>query len=98
MAFFCAAAAEDRPVTIFGDGTQTRDFVYVEDVVQAFAAAGRCDEQGAVNVSTGVETTLLELCATLGLEIQTGRERLGEIARSSLDPGAARERLGWSPG
>ena len=65
IAIFCAAAASSRPVTIFGDGTQTRDFVYVEDVVRGFAAAGRSDEQGAINLSTGVETSLLELAAAL---------------------------------
>ena len=98
IAIFCAAAAEGRAVTIFGDGTQTRDFVYVEDVVQGFAAAGRSDEQGAINLSTGVETSLLELAGALGLEAETGSGRLGEIARSSLDPGAARARLGWTAG
>jgi UDP-glucose 4-epimerase len=96
IAIFCAAAAEGRPVTIFGDGTQTRDFVYVEDVVQAFAAAGRADERGAINVSTGVETSLLELAATLGLDPAHGPGRTGEIARSILDPSAARARLDWT--
>jgi UDP-glucose 4-epimerase len=96
IAIFCAAAAEGRPVTIFGDGTQTRDFVYVEDVVQAFAAAGRTDERGAINVSTGVETSLLELAAALGLDASAGPGRIGEIARSILDPSAAAARLGWS--
>jgi UDP-glucose 4-epimerase len=96
IAIFCAAAAEGRPVTIFGDGTQTRDFVYVEDVVQAFAAAGRTDERGAINVSTGVETSLLELAATLGLDPAHGPGRTGEIARSILDPSAARARLDWT--
>src|SRR3954452_134735 len=72
VAIFCAAAAAGRDVTIFGDGTQTRDFVYVEDVVQAFAAAGRCDEAGAINVSTGVETSLVDLAGTLGLATELG--------------------------
>jgi UDP-glucose 4-epimerase len=96
IAIFCAAAAEGRPVTLFGDGAQTRDFVYVEDVVQAFAAAGRSDEQGAINLSTGVETSLADLAAALRLETVDGPARLGEIARSSLDPAAATARLGWS--
>jgi UDP-glucose 4-epimerase len=96
IAIFCAAAAEGRPVIVFGDGAQTRDFVYVEDVVQAFAAAGRSDEQGAINLSTGVETSLVDLAAALRLETVDGPARLGEIARSSLDPAAAAARLGWS--
>jgi UDP-glucose 4-epimerase len=96
IAIFCAAAAAGRPVTVFGDGSQTRDFVYVEDVVQGFAAAGRSSEEGAINLSTGVETSLLELAAALGLSTSSGPARLGEIARSSLDPSSARARLGWA--
>ena len=42
IAIFCGAAAEGRVATIFGDGTQTRDYVYVGDVARAFVAAGRC--------------------------------------------------------
>jgi UDP-glucose 4-epimerase len=95
IAIFCAAAAEGRPVTVFGDGSQTRDFVYVEDVVQAFAAAGRTEDRGAINVSTGVETSLRELAAALRVETMTGPERMGEIARSILDPSRAAECLGW---
>ena len=95
IAIFCAAAAEGRPVTVFGDGSQTREFVYVEDVVRAFAAAGRSDEQGAINVSTGVETSLQDLAAALELDTMTGPARLGEISRSILDPSAAAARLGW---
>jgi UDP-glucose 4-epimerase len=96
IAIFCAAAAAGREVTIYGDGSQTRDFVYVEDVVRGFAAAGRSDEQGAINLSTGVETSLLDLSSALGLATVPGPGRLGEIARSSLDPSAAAARLGWS--
>jgi UDP-glucose 4-epimerase len=95
VAIFCSAAAEGRPVTVFGDGSQTRDFVYVEDVVRAFAAAGTSNEQGAINASTGVETSLLDLSGALELETVPGPARLGEIARSSLDPTRAAERLGW---
>ncbi|WP_028062438.1 NAD-dependent epimerase/dehydratase family protein [Solirubrobacter soli] len=96
IAIFCAAAADGREVTFFGDGTQTRDFVYVEDVVAGFSAAGRSSEEGAINLSTGVETSLLDLARTLDLSTVTGPARLGEIARSSLDPAAARSRLGWT--
>jgi UDP-glucose 4-epimerase len=98
VAIFCSAAAEGRPVTVFGDGSQTRDFVYVEDVVRAFAAAGNSDARGAINISTGVETSLLDLSAALSLETMSGPARLGEIARSSLDPSAAADRLGWCAG
>ena len=53
-------------------------------------------ERGAINVSTGVETSLLELAATLGLDASAGPGRTGEIARSILDPSAAASRLGWN--
>ncbi|RKQ92886.1 UDP-glucose 4-epimerase [Solirubrobacter pauli] len=95
IAIFCALALEGERATIFGDGEQTRDFVYVEDVVQAFVTAGRSTVGGAFNVSTGTETSLLELASALELRTTQGEARLGEIRRSCLDPGAVAERLGW---
>jgi UDP-glucose 4-epimerase len=95
IAIFCAAAAEERPVTVFGDGSQTRDFVFVADVVEAFVTAGHTTVGGALNISTGIETSLIELTTTLGLETEPGPARLGEISRSSLDPSAAERALGW---
>jgi UDP-glucose 4-epimerase len=96
VAIFCSAAAEGRPAQIYGDGTQTRDFVYVGDAVEAFVAAGRSGVEGALNVSTGRETSLLELATALGIEAEPGPERAGEIRRSCLDPSAAAELLGWT--
>jgi UDP-glucose 4-epimerase len=95
VAIFCAAAAERRPVTVFGDGRQTRDFVFVEDVVEAFLLGAASGAQGAINIATGRETSLSSLVAALGLEQVDGPSRLGEISRSSLDPALAAERLGW---
>ena len=95
VAIFCSAAAEGRQVTVFGDGAQTRDFVFVEDVVAAFLRAAASDAQGALNVSTGAETSLAQLVETLGVKRADGPSRLGEIRRSSLDPALAAERLGW---
>jgi UDP-glucose 4-epimerase len=95
IAIFCGAAAEGRTATIFGDGLQTRDYVYVGDVAAAFAAAGRADATGALNVSTGVETNLREVAAHLKLRTQQAPARAGEIARSCLDPSAAGRALGW---
>jgi UDP-glucose 4-epimerase len=96
VAIFCAAARERRTVKIFGDGHQTRDFVYVSDVVEAFVAAGRSSEQGTLNISTGAETSVAALAAELGVAVEPAPGRLGEISRSSLDPSAAAQRLGWS--
>ena len=81
---------------MYGDGLQTRDFVYVGDVVEAFMAAGDRDVDGYCNVSTGRETTVLELAEALGLEPELGPERAGEVRRSCLDPAAAGRLLGWS--
>jgi UDP-glucose 4-epimerase len=95
IAIFCGAAAAGRPVTRFGDGRQTRDFVFVADVVEAFLAAGDSAVSGALNVGTGEETALVEIEQTLGLSALEAPGRLGEIRRSCLDPGAALDALGW---
>lgn len=96
IAIFCGAAVAHTPVTVFGDGAQTRDFIYVGDVVEAFRLAGRSSFRGALNVSTGQETSLAELVGTLGLDAEQGPERLGEVRRSCLQPSAAQAELGWS--
>ena len=95
VAIFSAAAVEARAATIFGDGTQTRDYIYVGDVVAAFLAAGRSDAQGVLNVSTGRETSLSELAARLGVVGRHAPGRSGEVRRSCLDPRRAAAVLGW---
>jgi len=97
VALFCAAKLAGRTATVFGDGLQTRDYVFVGDVVSAFMAAARSPAGGAFNVGTGVETSVLELAAALELGVAHEPERLGEVKRSCLDPGAARAALSWSP-
>jgi UDP-glucose 4-epimerase len=95
IAIFCAAAADGRPVTIFGDGGQTRDFLYVADAVEAFVAAGSSRVTGCCNVATGTETSVLELARALGLRTRFAPARTGEVRRSCLDPRAALTQLGW---
>jgi UDP-glucose 4-epimerase len=95
VAIFCGAAEAGRPVTVYGDGRQTRDYVFVGDVVEAWIAAARSDTEGALNVSTGTETAVLELAELLGLEHELAPGRPGEIARSCLDPSGAEAALGW---
>ena len=95
IAIFCGAKLAGRPGTIFGDGTQTRDYVYVGDVVGAFLAAADSDERGSFNIGTGVETSVLELAEAIELETEFKPARTGEVARSCLDPSRIAERLGW---
>jgi UDP-glucose 4-epimerase len=95
VAIFCGLAAEGRSATIFGDGEQSRDFVYVGDVVEAFIAASTSDVSGAINASTGRETTLNALAEALDLDTERGPERLGEVRRSCLTAELAADLLGW---
>ena len=83
-------------MTIFGDGGQTRDFVYVGDVVEAFVAAGESRVTGCCNIATGRETSVLELARELGLRTRFAPARRGR--GPALLPGPARPRrtrLGW---
>ena len=95
VAIYCHAAATGNGVRVFGDGRQTRDFVYVGDVAAAFVASSELDVPGPYNIGTGEETSVLDLVQRLGLEADFEPERPGEVKRSALDPGAARAALGW---
>src|SRR4051794_6822950 len=97
IAIYCHAAGERLSVKVFGDGRQTRDFIYVADVAGAFMAAAASEQLGPYNVGTGEETTVLELVERLGVEATFLPERPGEVRRSCLDPSAAGEALGWQP-
>jgi UDP-glucose 4-epimerase len=94
--------AEERP-TIFGDGRQTRDYVYVEDVAKAFLASIDAGSGELINIGSGLETTVTQLYETLArLTGFTGRPAyaplpIGEVMRISLDVGLARKALGWAP-
>jgi UDP-glucose 4-epimerase len=92
-----------QPVTIFGDGSASRDYLFVKDAVQAFICALESDYVGAVNVSTTEETTVQELFGKIvvihGANHPVGYEpfRAGETMRSVLDNASAKELLGWRP-
>jgi UDP-glucose 4-epimerase len=97
--FFGRIASGERP-RIFGDGSQKRDYVYVGDVVEATVrATGKAG--GVFNVGTGRETSVVELydiCRRVSgteLEPEFAEARLGELARSVLDPGRSRGELGF---
>jgi UDP-glucose 4-epimerase len=104
VAIFAGRLLKAEQCTIFGEGSQTRDFVFVDDVVDAFArAAGERGGGLLLNVGTGTETSVNHLYKTMaaaaGVERAAARApaRLGELQRSSLDPGRAGIHLGWKP-
>jgi UDP-glucose 4-epimerase len=94
-AIFCGAAVGGRAATVFGSGEQTRDFVYVGDVVDACLTAAEANQFGPFNVGTGVETTVLSLAQELGIAVERKPARQGEVERSCLDTSAIAEALGW---
>jgi UDP-glucose 4-epimerase len=92
----------DRAETvIFGDGEQTRDFVYVGDVVSGLLAAAVSPGGGVYNVGTGVATAVSELhwlCAQAAGVEQAPRfedDRPGDLRKSVIDPSRAAQTLGW---
>jgi UDP-glucose 4-epimerase len=100
VSIFLERMARGEPTTIFGDGSQTRDFIYVSDVVDAMlAVVGR--PGGPYNVGTGDETSVAELhaaCAAVaGVENrpQLAEARLGDVSRSALDVSRIEQALGW---
>jgi UDP-glucose 4-epimerase len=103
VAIFAGRLLGGQPCTVFGDGEQTRDFVYVDDVVDAFVRAADQGEGVLCNIGTGVETSVNRLydamAAAAGVESPAvhAEARVGELARSSLNPAYAGEVLGWKP-
>jgi UDP-glucose 4-epimerase len=104
IAIFCGKLRSGEAPTIYGDGTQTRDYVYVGDVVRAQLAAARSQATGEINVGTGRETSVLDIvqvmkelepAAAATFEPRFEPSRLGEIERSCLAVARAREELGF---
>jgi UDP-glucose 4-epimerase len=100
VAIFLGLIAEGGTPKVFGEGRQTRDYVYVGDVARATLAAIGA-EPVVCNIGTGIETSVLELldvCREVtgrDVEAEHAPPRDGELQRSVLDPTLARERLGW---
>jgi UDP-glucose 4-epimerase len=100
VAIFLSRIRDGAPATIFGDGLQTRDYVFVGDVVRAFVGAVGANG-GVFNVGTGEETSVVELweackaAAGASAEVVHAEPRLGEIQRSCLDPRRAETTLLW---
>ncbi len=103
VSIFLDRLVTGKPIIIFGDGTASRDYIYVHDAVDAIMRSLASDFSGTVNVSTGRETTVRELFDTLiaihGKEHPLAHEpfRPGEVYRSVLAYDSAREKLGWEP-
>jgi UDP-glucose 4-epimerase len=104
IAIFCGKLRTGDAPKIYGDGTQTRDYVYVGDVVRAQLAAAQSAVTGEINVGTGRETSVLDIVEVIkALEPEAAASfepafedaRLGEIQRSCLDVSRAREELGF---
>ena len=100
VAIFLDRMASGESTTVFGDGEQTRDFVYVADVGRALLAAVGNDG-GIFNVATGRETSVNELHVACRRVTGSDREpeylpaREGDVLRSVLDPALAARELGW---
>jgi UDP-glucose 4-epimerase len=110
VSIFISRVLEGKPLTIFGDGEQTRDYVYVGDVARANVAASTASlpantdhDAIAFNVATATETSVLKLAHTVGevlgvkSKIEFAPARAGELTRSSLDTGKAKAMLRWEP-
>jgi len=104
IAIFCGRLQSGGRPTVFGDGRQTRDYIYVGDVVAAALAAAESRFSGPVNIGTGVETDVLELARLLSeiggvesFEPELAPARTGEVQRIALDASRAERELGWRP-
>jgi UDP-glucose 4-epimerase len=101
VAIFLDRLRDGEATEIFGDGDQTRDFVYVGDVVRALLAAGAADAGGVYNVGSGVATAVGELhrlcveAAGVDQEPRFSAERPGDLRRSVIDPSRAARDLDW---
>ena len=98
VAIFSGRLIDGEPLTVFGDGLQTRDYVFVGDVVDAFLRAEQCEPDVTLNIGWGREVSVLDLVRILGgTNPVMAPARTGELQRSALDATLARSVLGWEP-
>jgi UDP-glucose 4-epimerase len=101
IAIFCGKLLEGGRPTIFGDGRQTRDYVFVGDVVDANLRAAESDATGSFNVGRGVQTSVVDIVDALAAHSSNGFEadhapaRPGEVQHIALDPSRTKAELGW---
>ncbi len=103
MSIFTGKLLNNEIPTIYGDGEQTRDYVYVLDVVDALLKSSESEENLFLNIGTGVETSVNELVSILSEKISWDGEaeykpkREGELLRSVLNNQRAKDQIGWEP-
>ena len=103
MSIFTGKLMNNETPTIYGDGKQTRDYVYVLDVVDALIKSSETDDNLFLNIGTGVETSVNELVSILSQKISWDGEpeyapsREGELLRSVLNNERAKGEIGWEP-
>lgn len=103
VAIFLTRMLKGGEIVIFGDGTQTRDYIYVGDVVKINIILSESDKTGVYNVGTGKETSVNELYQILkeitGINVRAhyAPPKMGELSRSALDCRKARKELNWEP-
>jgi UDP-glucose 4-epimerase len=103
VAAFCRQAMAGEPLVVFGDGSQTRDFVFVEDLCRGIAAALAHDGESTVaHLGSGVETTVLDVARLVaerigGASLEHRPERPGDVMRNYADISRARELFGFEP-
>jgi UDP-glucose 4-epimerase len=101
IAIFCGKLLDGGRATIFGDGTQTRDYVYVDDVVDSNLRAAEADVTGPINIGLGQQKSVLDIVEVLNEQAPDGFQpehvppRPGEVQHIALDASRAREELGW---
>ena len=103
MSIFTGKLLNNETPTIYGDGEQTRDYVYVLDVVDALIKSSESEENLFLNIGTGIETSVNELVSILSKKISWDGEpnyepmREGELLRSVLNYKRAKDQIGWEP-
>jgi dTDP-glucose 4,6-dehydratase len=100
---FLRQALQDRPLTVFGEGSQTRSFCYVDDLIRGIVALAESDAHLPVNIGNPDEFTLLELAKTV-IEVTDSRSEIVYETLPTDDPqqrrpdiSRARDLLGWQP-
>jgi dTDP-glucose 4,6-dehydratase len=100
---FLRQALQDRPITVFGDGSQTRSFCYVDDLIDGIVKLAESDAHMPVNIGNPNEFTLLELAKAV-IEVTDSRSEIIYEPLPTDDPqqrqpdiGRARDLLGWEP-